>query len=318
MTTTQPTARIEIPTKMIAVRLHSASGPAGLIYESIATPHPQPAEVLVRVHAAAVTRDELEWPIRRLPAIPSYEFSGTVAALGQGVNDLALGEAVYALSAFDRDGAAADYVVVSREFVAPKPQTLDDVESAALPLAALTAWQGLFEHGHLAQGQRVLIHGATGGVGHLAVQLARQCGAFVIGTVSTAQIEAARQLVVDENINHTMTRFEEIANPVDLVFDTAGGDRLERSPAVVHPGGKLISVAAEPSQERAAAYGIEALYFVVEPNGQQLVELTRRVDQGQLQPMVAGVFPLSQARQAFEASLTPHPAGKIVLRIADD
>ncbi len=318
MTTTQSTVRVEVPTRMMAVRLSAATGPAGLTCESIATPLPQDGEVLVRVHAAAITRDELEWPIRRLPAIPSYEFSGIVAALGQGGADLTLGEAVYALSAFDRNGAAADYAVVSREFVAPKPKALDHIESAALPLAALTAWQGLFEHGHLAPGQRVLIHGATGGVGHLAVQLARQCGAYVIGTVSTAQIEAARQLGIDEIINHTTTRFEEVVNPVDLVFDTAGGDRLERSPAIVRPGGKLISVAAEPSQAHAVAYGIEALYFVVEPNGQQLAELTRRVDQGQLRPIVAGVFPLAQARQAFEASLSAHPAGKIVLHIADD
>ncbi len=308
----------KIPTRMNAVRLRAAAGPAGLVYEPIETPLPKAGEVLVRVHAAAITRDELDWPIKRLPAIPSYEFSGVVAALGQGVNDLTIGEAVYALSAFDRDGAAADYVVVSREFVALKPRTLDHVESAALPLAALTAWQGLFEHGHLIQGQRVLIHGATGGVGHLAVQLAHQCGAYVIGTVSTANIESARQLGIAEIIDHTTTRFEEVVHPVDLVFDTAGGDRLDRSPSIVRPGGRLVSVASEPSQERAAAHGIEALYFVVEPNGQQLNELTKRIEAGQLRPAIAAVFPLVDARQAFECSLTAHKSGKIVLRIADN
>lgn len=313
---TQQIGTAKIPTRMHAIRLRTATGPAGLVYESIETPQPESGEVLVRVHAAAITRDELDWPIKRLPAIPSYEFSGVVAALGQGVNDLAIGEAVYALSAFDRNGAAGDYVVVSREFVALRPGTLDDVESAALPLAALTAWQGLFEHGHLVQGQRVLIHGATGGVGHIAVQLAQQCGAYVIGTVSSANIESAQQLGIAEIIDYTTTRFEEVVSPVDLVFDTVGGDRLDRSPSVVRPGGRLVSVASEPSQERAAAHSIEALYFVVEPNGQQLNELTKRIDAGQLRPVIAAVFPLVDARQAFEYSLTAHKSGKIVLRVA--
>jgi NADPH:quinone reductase-like Zn-dependent oxidoreductase len=155
-------------------------------------------------------------------------------------------------------------------------------------------------------------------VGHIAVQLAHHCGAYVIGTVSTANLEAARGLELDEIVDHTTTRFEEVVDQVDLVFDTAGGDRLVRSPSVVRPGGKLVSVASEPSQERAAAYGIEALYFVVEPNGQQLSELTRWVDDGQLRPVIAGVFGLAQARQAFERSLMAHPTGKIVLRVAED
>jgi NADPH:quinone reductase-like Zn-dependent oxidoreductase len=308
----------KISTKMNAIRLHTPTGPAGLVYEQIEMPQPKVGEVLVRVHAAAITRDELDWPVKRLPAIPSYEFSGVVAALGQDVDGLAIGEPVYALSAFDRDGAAADYAVVSKEVLAPKPTTFDHIASAAIPLAALTAWQGLFEHGQLTQGQRVLIHGATGGVGHFAVQLARHCGAYVIGTVSTANLEAARQLGADEMIDHTTTRFEEVVSQVDLVFDTVGGDRLERSPAVVRPGGRLISVASEPSQEQAATHGITALYFVVEPNGRQLVELAKRVDGGQLRPVIAEVFRLVEARQAFERSLTRHQAGKIVLRVADD
>ena len=308
----------KISPNMNAIRLHTTTGPAGLVYEQVETPRPKAGEVLVRVHAAAITRDELDWPVKRLPAIPSYEFSGVVAALGPNVDGIAVGEPVYALSAFDRDGAAADYVVISKEFLAPKPKTLDHIESAGIPLAALTAWQGLFEHGQLAKGQRVLIHGAAGGVGHFAVQLARQCGAYVIGTVSTVNLEAARQLGADEVIDHTTTRFEDVVGQVDLVFDTVGGDRLERSLSVLRPGGRLISVASEPSQERAAARGIQALYFVVEPNGQQLVELAKWVDSGQLRPVIAEVFPLVNARQAFERSLAAHPAGKIVLRIADD
>lgn len=306
-----------IPKWMNAIRLHTASGPDGLVYEQVETPEPKTGEVLVRVHAAAITRDELTWPTDRLPAIPSYEFSGVVAALGSEVENVKVGEPVYALSAFNRDGAAADYGIVSKQFLAPKPESIDHIQSASIPLAALTAWQGLFEHGQLTKGQRVLIHGATGGVGNFAVQLARQCGAYVIGTVSTMHVAAAQKLGVDQVIDYTTTRFEAVAGPVDLVFDTVGGDRLERSPSVVRPGGRLVSVATEPSQEQATAHNIQALYFVVKPNGNQLAELTRLVDSGKLQPAIDQVFPLVHAREAFERSLAAHSAGKIVLRIAD-
>jgi len=191
---------------MNAIRLHTANGPPGLVYEQVETPQPKEGEVLVRVHAAAITRDELDWPVDRLPAIPSYEFSGVVAAIGSNVEEITLGDEVYALSSFKRDGAAADYIVLQKEFLAPKPKKLYHIQSASIPLAALTAWQGLFEHGRLSKGQRVLIHGATGGVGHFAVQLARQRGAYVIGTVSTANIPTAHKLSVDKVVDYTTIR----------------------------------------------------------------------------------------------------------------
>lgn len=167
---------------MRAVRLRTPEGAAGLVLEELDTPAPGAGEVLVRVHAAAITRNELDWPVDRLPATPSYELSGVVAALGPDVDGFQVGEAVYALTGFDRDGAAADYAVVPGAFLAPKPGTLGHVVSAAIPLAALSAWQGLFDHGRLAGGQRVLVHGAAGGVGGFAVQLAHWRGAVVIGT----------------------------------------------------------------------------------------------------------------------------------------
>ena len=162
----------------------------------------------------------------------------------------------------------------------------------------------------------MLIHGVTGGVGNFAVQLARQHGAYVIGTVSTRNLAAVRKPGIDELIDYTKTRFEEVVGEVDLVFDTAGGDRLEQSPSVVRRGGRLVSVASEPSQEQAAARDITAIYFVVKPNSEQLVELAKLADGGRLQPAIDKVFPVADARQAFERSLTTHPAGKIVLRIA--
>jgi NADPH:quinone reductase-like Zn-dependent oxidoreductase len=302
---------------MRAIRLHRPGGPEELVFEEIETPQPGPGDALVRVHAAAITRDELEWPVDRLPATPSYEFSGVVAAVGPDVDVSAVGEAVYALGRFDRDGAAADYTVGPTELLAPKPRTLGHVESAAIPLAALSAWQGLFDHGALTEGQRVLVHGAAGGVGAFAVQLAHGRGAHVVGTASTKDLGTVRELGADQVVDHTGARFEDVVDQVDLVFDTVGGERLERSPAVVRPGGRLVSIATEPPREPAAARGISAVYFVVEPNREQLVELTRLVDSGALRPTIDEVFPLADARKAFERSLGNHGRGKIVLRVAD-
>jgi NADPH:quinone reductase-like Zn-dependent oxidoreductase len=304
----------EVATVMRAVRLHAPGDPARLVAEQLPTPRPGAGEALVRVHAAAITRDELDWPADRLPAIPSYEFSGVVAAVGPGVEQVRVGEAVYALGDFGRDGAAADYTVVDAGLLAPKPRTLDHLQSAAIPLAGLGAWQGLFEHGRLAAGQRVLIHGAAGGVGGFAVQLAHWRGAHVAGTASTANLETARALGADQVVDHTTTRFEDAVEPVDVVFDTAGGDRLVRSPAVLRPGGRLVSVAEEPP---SGAAGITASYFVVAPNRRQLVELAEAADRGELRPVIGEVFPLGGARQAFERSLGDHRPGKIVLGVAE-
>ena len=307
-----------MPAMMDAIRLHTPGEPSGLSYEQLEKPRPGAGEVLVRVHAAGITRDELEWPADRLPATPCHELSGVVAGVGPDVHDIAAGEPVYALSGFDRDGAAAEYAIVPSEFVAPKPVTLSHTESAAIPLAGLSAWQALFDHGNLAEGQRVLVHGAAGGVGSLAVQLARERGAHVIATVSTPDVETARALGAHEVVDHTKLRFEDVVDRADLVFDTAGGDRLERSLEVLPPGGRLVSVASEPPQERAAERGVEAIYFIVEPNRGQLVERAGLVDRGRLRPMIDEVFPLIDARQAFKRSLGRDHRGKIVLRVADE
>ena len=192
---------------MHAVRLHRT----GLVVEELEVPRPGKGEALVRVHAAAITRDELTWPVDRLPAIPSYELSGVVAEIAPDVRDVAAGDAVFALTPFDRDGVAAEYAIVPAAVLAPRPRNMTHVESAALPLAGLSAWQGLFEHGGLREGERVRVLGAHGGVGHLAVQLAR------------GQLAAA-----DERS--------------DLVFDTVGGEMLARS---VRSTRRVVSVAEE-------------------------------------------------------------------------
>jgi NADPH:quinone reductase-like Zn-dependent oxidoreductase len=306
-----------IPTTMRAIRLHEPGGPGSLALDRVETPRPQSGEVLVRVHAAAITRDELEWPTDRLPAIPSYEFSGEVAAIGPDVNDVAIDDGVFTLSGFDRNGAAADFVAVPEGLLARKPRTLDHVRSAAIPLAALSAWQGLFDHGRLERGQRVVIHGAAGGVGHFATQLARWRGAYVIGSASPANHEAVRGFGVDEAIDYHSNWFEDGVDPVDLVFDTVGGEVLERSPMIVREGGRIVSVDEQPTRVSDEAR-IEALYFVVEPSREQLVELARLVDVGDLKPAIDSVFPLADSRAAFERSLSAGKHGKVVLRVVDE
>jgi NADPH:quinone reductase-like Zn-dependent oxidoreductase len=225
---------------MRAVRLRSPGGPDELVVEDVATPRLGSGEAIVRVHAAAITRDELEWPVERLPAIPAYEMSGVVADIAPDVDATLTGQPVYALTQFDRDGAAAEFVAVPAKLLAPKPGSLDHVQAAAVPLAALSAWQGLFDHGRLQAGQRVLIHGAAGGVGQFATQLGRWAGAHVIGTTSGASTERAKRLGAHEVIEYDRFDVEGVLAPVDLVFDTAGGDVLARSPAIVKPGGRLL------------------------------------------------------------------------------
>ncbi len=302
---------------MHAIRLQPPGGPEELVFVEVETPRLGAGDALVRVRAAAITRGELEWPVDRLPAIPSYELSGVVSATAPDVDAVAIGEPVYALTGFDRDGAAADYIAVTANVLAPKPRTLDHIQCAAIPLAALSAWQGLFDHGRLEEGQRVLIHGASGGVGHFATQLARWRGAHVIGTASSAKVESVWRFGAHEVIDHVNTRFEEALDPVDLVFDTVGGELLKRSPAVVRKGGRLVSVANEPPEISAEAK-VSAVYFVVEPNRGQLVELARLVDRGEIRPAIDSVFPLPDARAAFARSISPGTRGKVVLRVGDE
>jgi NADPH:quinone reductase-like Zn-dependent oxidoreductase len=302
---------------MKAVRLHSPGGVDNLVYEDVDTPAPRAGEALVRVHAAAITRDELNWPVDRLPAIPSYEVSGTVAAIGERVTEFEVGHAVYALTGFERDGVAAEFAAVPAGRLASKPKTLSHVESAAVPLPALSAMQGLFDHGHLEKDQRVLIHGGGGGVGAYAVQLAHLDGAQVIATASGERVEAARALGADEVIDHMMTDFSAIGS-VDLVFDTVGGDRLVHSLSVLEPGGRLVSVAEEPPHAACADHGVDCTFFIVEPNRNQLGELARLADQGQLHVLVDKTYPLTEAREAFERSLDRRGLGKVVLRVVND
>jgi NADPH:quinone reductase-like Zn-dependent oxidoreductase len=292
---------------MRVLRLSAAGGPEQLVVEDADRPRPGPAEALVRVHAAAITRGELEWPVDRLPAIPSYELCGVIEEVGTGVAGVANGDEVFALTPFDRDGVAADYTAVSADLLVPRPRALGHAESAAIPLPALSAWQGLFDHGRLGAGERVLIHGAAGSVGGFAVQLARAAGAHVIGTASAATLDFVRGAGAHDVVD-AAEGFEDAVEPVDVVFDTVGGERLRRSRAVLRPGGRLVSVAAEPPDG--------GVYFVVEPNRDQLRSLARLVDGGDLRPPAVEVFPLTSAPEAFARSLEPGRRSKVVLAVA--
>jgi NADPH:quinone reductase-like Zn-dependent oxidoreductase len=284
---------VSIPQAMEAIRLH-APGIDGLRYETIETPSLGLGEALVEVHATAITRDELEW------------LSGVVAAVADDVDAVSVGDEVYALTPFDRDGVAAEYAAVPAAILAPRPSTLSHVESAAVPLPALSAWQGLFAHGHLEPGERVLVHGAVGGVGQFATQLARLGGAYVLATASPQAFEEARALGAHEVIDGR----RELAriSPIDLVFDTVGGELLEGAPVQLASGGRLVSVAAQPPGE--------GTYFVVEPSRRQLVELAGLLDRGELRVAIDSTFVTSEAAAAFERSLASGKHGTVVIRVA--
>ena len=308
---------------MKAIRVHGRGGPDHLSYDDAPTPQPGPGEVLVRVGATAVIATELTWDETyqtsagdpRPLSIPGHDLAGVVAEIGPGVIDLAVGTEVYALTAFDRDGAEAEYAIALPHELAPKPQSLDMIQAAAVPLAALTAWQALFIHAHLSKGQTALIHGGAGGVGSYAVQLAHWAGARVITTASARHHDFLRGLGADQVIDYTTTPFEEVVHDADVVFDTVGGESLARSWQIVKDGGVVVSVvsprpADDPTQTRA-----RFVWFIVEPSGEQLRAIGDLIDAGQIQPVVSQVFPLAEARNAWEAAASGHAQGKIVLRV---
>lgn len=296
-----------VPRTMGAIRLHTP-GIEGLQLETVETPSPRLGEALVEVHAAAITRDELEWPLDRLPAVPSYELSGLVAAVADDVTAVSVGDEVFALTPFERNGVAAQYTAVPAAVLARKPSTLSHVESAAVPLPGLGAWQGLFNHGGLEPGERVLIHGAVGGVGQFATQLARWRGAHVLATSSPQAFEMARALGAHD-VFDGRRGLDEVGH-VDLIFDTVGGELLELAPTLLANDGRLVSVAEEPPGE--------GTYFVVEPHREQLIELARLVDDGELRVAIDSTFALSEAAAAFERTLASGKRGKVVIRIAGE
>jgi NADPH:quinone reductase-like Zn-dependent oxidoreductase len=307
---------------MKAIRSHQPAGISGLVYEEVPEPTLTVGDVLVKVAACGITHNELDWPLRtdrngqqRDVITPGQEVSGVVTALGVGTAGIAVGDEVFGLTDPYRDAAAAEYVAVEARNVAPKPQTVDHVYAAAVPRAGLTAWQALFDHGKLAKGQTVVIHGAGGAVGSTAVQLARWAGAEVIGTGRSHSRSLVMELGADRFVALDEDRLEDAAGSgfqADVVFDMVGGEVLARSSTLLKPGGALVSVVSwELPADRD---DIRKVFFIQESDRVQLAELARLVDEGHLRPQVGAVYPLAQAVQAYQAKAAGGISGRFVLQ----
>lgn len=318
---------------MKAVQIHKYGGPRVLTYEEVPKPKPKDDDILVRVHATSV--NPADWQIRSgrrfklkrpFSLILGLDVSGVVEAAGMEVADFKVGDSVFGMMDIRKGGAYAEYVAAPAGNFAFKPRSLDHIQAAAMPLVALTAWQALFDAGELTAGQKVLIHAAAGGVGHIAVQLAKWKGAYVIGTASSRNENFLRKLGVDEFVDYGTTRFEKIVHDVDVVLEAVNrdiaveaspGNTLERSWCVLKKNGVLVSLCDNPSSDVAAAYNVRARRILVQPNAAQLQEIAKLVDAGQVRPTVEAVLPLREARKAHKLSQKGHTRGKIVLCVVE-
>ncbi len=308
-----------------AVRLSWFGGPDALMIDPTAIPQPVDDEVLVRVAAASVNpvdakiREGKFPPVSEddLPIILGRDLAGTIEAVGTRAHYmLSKGEPVFAFIGQDR-GAQADYVVVKAIELVAAPRSIDLIHAAAVPLAAMTAWQGLFDHGGLHAGQRVLIHGGAGGVGHLALQLAKAKGATVITTASAGDLDFVRELGADTAIDYKAERFEDVVADVDVVFDLIGGETQDRSWPVLREGGIMVSTVSAPDPQKAADHKVHAApRYLAQPNAAQLGEIADLIDAGKVKVVVSETFPLDQVRQAQERLEQGGLRGKIVLTLA--
>jgi NADPH:quinone reductase-like Zn-dependent oxidoreductase len=308
---------------MKAVRIHQYGGPDVLTYENAPQPKPGDGQALIRVFATTV--NPFDCAVRAgymsgyfnysFPLILGTDVCGIIEEVGTGVTQFKTGDRVYARGGVSQDGAYAEYIVVPATDIAIAPNSVDDNHAAALPHVTLTAWQALFELGNLSNGQTVLIHGAAGGVGHVAVQLAKWRGARVIGTASK-NIDFLNELHVDQIIDYSKTPFEDVVSPVDVVLDTIGGDTQQRSWKVLKPGGILVSVIQAPSQETADSFDVrQAMVFSAPPIGKTLTEVAGLVDAGKLRPTVSSVLPLTEIAKAHAMIEGKHVRGKLVIQV---
>ncbi|MYW21085.1 zinc-binding dehydrogenase [Streptomyces sp. SID2955] len=295
------------------------AGVGGLTLTDLPHPHAAENDVVVRVHAAGFTRGELDWPATwtdragrdRAPSVPGHEVSGVVAELGYGTTGLTVGQRVFGLTDWTRDGSLAEYVAVEARNLAPLPADVDHTAAAALPVPGLTAWQGLFDHAHITAGQSILVHGAAGSVGSIAVQLAQAAGARVTGTGRAADRDVVLALGAHAFLDLTADPLDD-AGEVDVVFDVIGGDVLARSAALVRAGGTLVTIAHPPTVRPRDA---RAVFFVVEPDRARLADLAQRLRDGRLAVRIGEVRPLSEAVAAF--SPERRTAGRTIIHVAE-
>jgi NADPH:quinone reductase-like Zn-dependent oxidoreductase len=305
---------------MKCVRINQWGQVEAAVIEEIDCPEPEPGEVLVQVKAVAV--NPVDWKIREgyfhefisLPITLGSDVAGDIVALGEGVEGFEIGTPIYGMKGF-RCGSFAEFTTIRPSEMARKPTTLSYEEAAAVPLAALTAWQALIGEANIQPGQRVLIHAAAGGVGHFAVQFAKLKGAYVIGTASARNEDFVRGLGADEFVNYEAALFETVVKDVDVVFDTVGFDTSARSIQVMKPGGLLIGIVTPVPVELAAEHQVQAKFFSAEANSEQLTEIANLIDAGKVKPHVSQVLKLDQAREALQQSQSGHVKGKLIMTV---
>jgi NADPH:quinone reductase-like Zn-dependent oxidoreductase len=307
---------------MKAMRLADSDATAVLVEENVPQPQPGRGELLIQVHAAGVTSKELLWyPTthkksgeKRTRTIPGHEFSGIVAAVGEDNLGFDVGQEIYGMNDWFSDGATAEYCITQPSSIARKPTSLTHIEAASVPIAALTAWQGLFDRARLQAGELVLVHGGGGAVGIFAIQLARIHGARAVSTASARDLAFVSGLGADQVFDYRATRFEEKLSEVDVVFDTVGGETLQRSWGVLKPNGRMVTIAAE--SEAATNDRVKQAFFIVEPNPQQLTQIGKLLETRRLRTFVDAVLPLAQASVAYAGEVKERRGrGKLVIAV---
>jgi len=324
----QPSGGIELLQKlqtiplMKAVRIHGYGGADVLVYEDAPVPEIAPDEVLIKVAACGI--NPIDWKMRKgyakdrapisFPFILGWDVAGTIEKTGVLVANFKPGDKVFTRNNTSRNGGYAEYVAVRASEIAAAPHSLSLIQSAGIPLACGTAWDGLFEQGNLKKGQSVLIHGGSGGVGTFAIQLAKFVGAHVITTTSAKNSDLVRSLGADEIIDYNAEDFSKKLKDIDLVFDTIGGDTQKRSWGILKKGGTLVSTVGA-DDKAAAEYGVKAKSFMLDSSGARLQEIAALADLGHIKVIIEKEFPLSEARAAHELSEKGHAVGKIILTV---
>ncbi|HEY4282341.1 MAG TPA: NADP-dependent oxidoreductase [Chthoniobacterales bacterium] len=311
---------------MKAVVIRSYGGPEVLKVEDVPTPVPKEDEILIRVVAASVNPVDVairkgylaELIGNKFPLVLGMDAAGIVEKTGPRITKFKAGDPVYAFFTLASEGGYAELVIAKENEIAPKPKAVNYAEAAAVPAAGSTAWQVLVDVARLGAGQTVLIHGGSGGVGHLAIQIAKTRGARVIATASTANQDFIKKMGADVAVDYTKTKFEEVAKDVDVVLDMVGDETLKRSYSVVKKGGIIVSIADEVDQNELDAHGIRGVAFRCTPKASVLEDLAKLIDAKKITPVVSQTFPLSEVAKAQEQIATRHTHGKIVLQVADE
>jgi NADPH:quinone reductase-like Zn-dependent oxidoreductase len=308
---------------MKAIQIHEFGGPEVLKFEDAPKPKPQRDEVLIKVFATSV--NPVDWKIRKgrakgkfpvkFPLIPGWDVSGEIEEVGSDIVNFRKGDEVYSRPDPTKNGTYAEYVVVKADLVNEKPKSIDHEKAAAVPLAGLTAWQALFDHGNLEKGEKVLIQGASGGVGTFAVQFAKWKGAYVVGTASKKNIDFVKELGADEVIDYENEKFENKVKDVDLVLDLVGGDVQERSLKIIKNGGRLVTTVQPQNQQEAEEKNIRIEGFLTQSVPEELEQIKQLIDSGKVKPVVSKIMPLKDAAKAQQLSEEGHPRGKIVLQV---